>query len=177
MKSLRRSLNRDPPPISTPLSTYPQIAKPIPFAAPPKKVVRCIRPYRSTNPQELSAVVGDFLYVVRDLIRDDGAWYEVTNPTNGSRGIVPQECFEELQKSQPARCVLFQWLIGGSLITISHQASPQAQAHGCQYPIFQDLNQQSQQRNIRRSTRSSSTISSPNDPTNLMPGQANLSPS
>lgn len=105
MKSLRRSFNKEPPAISTPLSTYPAIAKPIATQQPPKTVIRCVRPYRRQSPQELSCSVGDFLYVTREVSIDGSSWYEATNPTNNSRGIVPKTCFEELPKSTPNRLV------------------------------------------------------------------------
>lgn len=107
MKSLRRSFNKDPPPISTPMSTYPAIQKPISMIQqqPPQKVIRCVQPYRKQRPQELNCSVGDFLYVSRELDTPQGVWYEATNPTNNSRGIVPKYCFEEVQKNGPPRCV------------------------------------------------------------------------
>ncbi|QRV76435.1 SH3 domain-containing protein [Ceratobasidium sp. AG-Ba] len=94
MKSLRRSLNKDTPIISTP-AQLPSLGKPVPATAPPQKVVRALQPYRSTGPQELSFGKGDFFYVVKDL-KD---WYEVTNPLTGSRGLVPRSYFEELKNS------------------------------------------------------------------------------
>ncbi|KAG8903800.1 bud emergence protein 1 [Tulasnella sp. 403] len=102
MKSLRRSFNKDPPPISTPISTYPALSKPLPFQQPPKKVIRCTRPYRSQAPQELSCALGDVLYVVREIDSPEGSWYEVTNPNNHARGIVPKNCFDELSKTAGA---------------------------------------------------------------------------
>lgn len=102
MKSLRRSLNKEPPSISTPLSTYPTLSKPVSFAQPAKKVIRCIAPYRAQRPQELSCAVGEILYVIRDVDpSNDQGWYEATNPTNNGRGVVPKACFEELPKSGP----------------------------------------------------------------------------
>lgn len=100
MKSLRRSINKDPPAITTPgLNTYPALSKPnaqTPSAA--KRAIRCIQQYRSKSPQELSCAVGDVLYIVRDT---QMGWYEVTNPINNSRGVVPKSCFEEMPNPGP----------------------------------------------------------------------------
>ncbi|KAG8944928.1 bud emergence protein 1 [Tulasnella sp. 419] len=100
MKSLRRSLNKEPPAISTPLSTFPLLSKPVAATEPPKRVIKATHPYRSNGPQELSVQPGDFLYVIKEIDRGDGsAWFEAHNPTTKARGIVPKRCFEELNRT------------------------------------------------------------------------------
>ncbi|KAF8609499.1 hypothetical protein BDV93DRAFT_602163 [Ceratobasidium sp. AG-I] len=94
MKSLRRSLNKDTPNISTPLQ-LPSLGKPVSATAPPQKVIRALHPYRSKGPQELSFSKGDFFYVVKDV---DG-WYEAHNTLTGSRGLVPRSHFEEFKNT------------------------------------------------------------------------------
>ncbi|CAE7128102.1 unnamed protein product [Rhizoctonia solani] len=104
MKSLRRSLNKDShthsPVVSGPLQ-LPSLGKPVPATAPPQKVIRAARPYRSNGPQELSFAKGDFFHVFRDM----GDWYEAHNPMTGSRGLVPRAYFDEFSNGggQPSR--------------------------------------------------------------------------
>ncbi|KAG8678346.1 bud emergence protein 1, partial [Ceratobasidium sp. 395] len=93
MKSLRRSLNKDTP-IPTPVQ-HPSLGKPVSATAPPQKVIRALRPYRSTSPQELSFGKGDFFYVVKDI----GDWYEAHQTITGSRGLVPRSYFEEIKST------------------------------------------------------------------------------
>ncbi|KAG8906183.1 bud emergence protein 1 [Tulasnella sp. 417] len=99
MKSLRRSLNnKEPPSISTPISTYPGLPKTASLGPQSKKAIRCITPYRAQRPQELSCAVGDFLFVIRDI---EPGWYEAINPTTNGRGVAPKTCFEEVARSGP----------------------------------------------------------------------------
>ncbi|KAG8883037.1 bud emergence protein 1 [Tulasnella sp. 331] len=96
MKSLRRSINKDPPAIATPgINTHPALSKQNAHTPNVAKTVRCIQQYRAKSPQELSCAIGDILYVVRDTI----GWYEVTNPSSNSRGVVPKSCLEEMSSS------------------------------------------------------------------------------
>jgi bud emergence protein 1 len=94
MKSLRRSLNKETPVISTPVQ-HPVMGKPVPATAPPQKVIRALGTYRSAGPQELSFCKGDFFYVVG--VRGD--WYEAHNTLTGSRGLVPRSEFEEFSST------------------------------------------------------------------------------
>ncbi|CAE6494983.1 unnamed protein product [Rhizoctonia solani] len=105
MKSLRRSLNKDShthsPVVSAPVQ-LPSLGKPLPATAPPQKVIRALRPYRSNGPQELSFSKGDFFYVSKEV----GEWYEAHNTLTGSRGLVPRSHFEEFSSTsggQPSR--------------------------------------------------------------------------
>ncbi|KAG8691171.1 bud emergence protein 1 [Ceratobasidium sp. 423] len=104
MKSLRRSLNKDShthsPVVSAPVQ-LPSLGKPVPATAPPQKVIRALRAYRSNGPQELSFSKGDFFYVFKDV----GDWYEAHNTLTGSRGLVPRSYFEEFANGsgQPSR--------------------------------------------------------------------------
>ncbi|WVQ80347.1 hypothetical protein IAT38_002452 [Cryptococcus sp. DSM 104549] len=99
MKSLRRSLtdkhkDHSPQP-SPPLpSGNYTLARPSPKVAPPEKVIKALASHRSTNPQELSYTVGDFLYVRGER----GDWWEAANPVNNSRGLVPKSDFETFNK-------------------------------------------------------------------------------
>jgi bud emergence protein 1 len=98
MKSLRRSLNKDShthsPVVSAPVQ-LPSLGKPVPATAPPQKVIRALRPYRSNGPQELSFSKGDFFYVFKEV----GEWYEAHNTITGSRGLVPHSYFEEFSNT------------------------------------------------------------------------------
>ncbi|KAG9047359.1 bud emergence protein 1 [Tulasnella sp. UAMH 9824] len=97
MKSLRRSLNnKEPPSISTPISTYPGPPRAVSYGQQTKKHIRCITPYRAQRPQELSCAVGDVLYVIRDI---EMGWYEAMNPSTNGRGVVPKTCFEVIPGS------------------------------------------------------------------------------
>ncbi|CAE6508165.1 unnamed protein product [Rhizoctonia solani] len=100
MKSLRRSLNKDShTPVSGPVQ-LPSLGKPVSATAPPQKVIRALRAYRSNGPQELSFSKGDFFYVFKDV----GDWYEAHNTLTGSRGLVPRSYFEEFANGgQPSR--------------------------------------------------------------------------
>ena len=99
MKSLRKSLSKEPPrqPISTPLP-LPGISKPSPAVSPPQKVIRALSAYRPRAPQELPFQKGDFFYVLKD-VDAEGAWYEAHNPVSGARGLVPRSMFEEFNKT------------------------------------------------------------------------------
>lgn len=104
MKSLRRSLNnKEPPSISTPISTYPGPPRAVSYGQNTKKHIRCITPYRAQRPQELSCAVGDVLYVIRDI---EMGWYEAMNPSTNGRGVVPKTCFEVIPGLGTPRCVL-----------------------------------------------------------------------
>jgi bud emergence protein 1 len=87
MKSLRRSLNQNNPgsPASPDQSnggSYNPLSRPSEKVAPPKKVIKALTSYRSTNPQELSYTKGDFWYVTGE--RDK--WYEALSEWMGCLG-------------------------------------------------------------------------------------------
>jgi len=104
MKSLRRSLHKDPgqPPTSVSGPVLPALSKPLSAIVPPKKVIRAFESYRSTNPQELSFQKGDFFHVLRDTNPQD-MYFEANNPLTGARGLVPKRLFEEFSKSNAAQ--------------------------------------------------------------------------
>ncbi|KAI8849304.1 hypothetical protein BC829DRAFT_189322 [Chytridium lagenaria] len=66
------------------------------FYQPPKKVIRAMESYNARSANELTFVKGDFFYVVSDFERH----YEVVNPLEKTRGIVPKSCFEGLEEMQ-----------------------------------------------------------------------------
>jgi bud emergence protein 1 len=103
MKTLRRSLNSNKDVhhnISAPVPV-PQLQKPSTAIAPPKKVIKATDSYRSQAPQELSFLKGDFFYVTADPAPNE-EWYQVHNPSTGSRGVVPRNLFEAFDKSNAA---------------------------------------------------------------------------
>ncbi|KAI8911515.1 Phox homologous domain-containing protein [Gorgonomyces haynaldii] len=67
------------------------------FNMPPKKVVKANRNYTAKFAGELSFQKGDFFYVIAE--RNDGK-YEVMNPVQRVRGVVPVDCFDSLDKVQ-----------------------------------------------------------------------------
>ncbi|KAG8747903.1 bud emergence protein 1 [Ceratobasidium sp. 414] len=122
MKSLRRSLNKDTP-VSAPVQ-LPALGKPVSATAPPQKVIRALRSYRSGGPQELSFSKGDFFYVVKDI----GEWYEAHNTLTGSRGLVPRSHFDEIKSTSSTQGSR----LSGPGATISGPISPpllNTQAH------------------------------------------------
>ncbi|KAH6577693.1 hypothetical protein BASA60_003890 [Batrachochytrium salamandrivorans] len=68
------------------------------FNMPPKKVVRASAAYTARFAGELSFTKGDFFYVINE--RPDGLNYEVINPIQRIRGIVPTSHFASLDKVQ-----------------------------------------------------------------------------
>lgn len=65
------------------------------FNMPPKKVVKASSDYNAQAVGELSFTKGEFFYVISESSSD---YYEVINPVKKSRGIVPQRCFDNLDK-------------------------------------------------------------------------------
>ncbi|KAL2913805.1 SH3 and PX domain-containing protein 2B [Polyrhizophydium stewartii] len=68
------------------------------FNMPPKKVVRANKSYTARFAGELSFEKGDFFYVINE--RPDGLSFEVINPIQRLRGIVPSAYFDSLDKIQ-----------------------------------------------------------------------------
>lgn len=134
MKALRRSLNSDKSHtshVSSPSLSSPRVpAAPPPTAgtpftrvAPPQKVIKAVKSYKSDVPLILSYEVGDFFYVAGELEGDERCpegWYQAlsrffffppsrpssfpylsdvcVDPLTGSRGRVPRTDFEEFHK-------------------------------------------------------------------------------
>ncbi|KAJ3319853.1 bud emergence protein 1 [Blyttiomyces sp. JEL0837] len=66
------------------------------FNMAPKKVIRAVADYNAQYANELSFQAGDFFYVVGD---SHDYYYEVVNPLLKTRGNVPRECFQNLDKT------------------------------------------------------------------------------
>ncbi|KAG0233015.1 bud emergence protein 1 [Actinomortierella wolfii] len=89
MQSLRRSLqNKNSNGGLNPAATG---------LAPPRKVIKALYDYNSSQPEELSFQKGDFYHVIGN--EDDEDWYEACNPITGARGFVPVAYFQVLEKS------------------------------------------------------------------------------
>lgn len=102
MKSIRRSVHKEGGPAPYIQPSLPTLSKPVSAATPPKKVIRALNSYRPTAPQELSFVKGDFFYVIREVVNNNGSeYYEAHNPVTGARGLVPRSMFEGFDKSKP----------------------------------------------------------------------------
>jgi len=65
---------------------------------PPKKIIKAIHSYTTTNPKELSFKEGDFFFVVQELETS----YLVCNPLEKTQGLVPRNCFDEVEKKKNA---------------------------------------------------------------------------
>ncbi|KAG0263415.1 bud emergence protein 1 [Mortierella polycephala] len=66
--------------------------------APPRKVIKALYDYNTSQTEELSFSKGDFFHVVGN--EDDEDWYEAYNPVTGARGYVPVTYFQILEKNQ-----------------------------------------------------------------------------
>ncbi|CAM0135515.1 bud emergence protein 1 [Umbelopsis sp. WA50703] len=93
LQSARRSLLKEK--ISTPVS-FP--TRHTPSIAPPKKVIKALYDYEAKGPQELSFSQGDFFHVVGK--ENDRQWYEACNPATNSKGLVPVNFFQVLEKAE-----------------------------------------------------------------------------
>jgi len=63
---------------------------------PPKKIIKAIHSYTTNNPKELSFKEGDFFFVVQELENQ----YIVCNPLEKTQGLVPRNCFDEVEKKK-----------------------------------------------------------------------------
>ncbi|KAI9485229.1 MAG: hypothetical protein EXX96DRAFT_2016 [Benjaminiella poitrasii] len=68
--------------------------------ASPKKVIKALYDYHAQSPHELSFTRGDFFLVTGR--ENDSSYYEAFNPITNSRGIVPVNCFQVLEKHERA---------------------------------------------------------------------------
>lgn len=93
LQSARRSLLKEK--ISTPVS-FP--TRHTPSIAPPKKVIKALYDYQAKGPHELSFSQGDFFHVVGK--ENDRQWYEACNPATNSKGLVPVNFFQVLEKAE-----------------------------------------------------------------------------
>ncbi|KAI8889537.1 hypothetical protein K501DRAFT_320241 [Backusella circina FSU 941] len=66
----------------------------------PKKVIKALYDYQAQSPNELSFARGDFFLVTGR--ENDSAYYEAFNPITNSRGIVPAQYFQLLEKHEKA---------------------------------------------------------------------------
>ncbi|PWN47192.1 hypothetical protein IE53DRAFT_262904 [Violaceomyces palustris] len=108
LKEFRRSLNKDRTSGGKPSgsSQSSSAASPATFTGvksavsiqPPKLVIRAIKDYRSTAPQELSFHKGDFFHVTSET-GGNPDWFEACNPITNARGLVPASFFDVLSKS------------------------------------------------------------------------------
>jgi len=67
------------------------------YRQPPKKVIRAITDYTAKYSMELSFSEGDFFYVITD---SKMGYFEVINPVQQIRGVVPADCFEVIDKKR-----------------------------------------------------------------------------
>lgn len=65
----------------------------------PKKVIKALYDYKPQGPGELEFNKGDFFHVIGN--EDDPEWYEATNPSKNTRGMVPVPYFEVFGKTRP----------------------------------------------------------------------------
>ena len=94
MRSIRKSFgSHKETHISSPL---PPLSKPALAIQPPLKVIRALQSHKSLSPHQLSFEKGDFFHVLAEP--KDGQWYEASNPSTGTRGLVPVRMFEEFLK-------------------------------------------------------------------------------
>ncbi|CAO3664542.1 unnamed protein product [Umbelopsis ramanniana] len=93
LQSARRSVLKEK--ISTPVS-FP--TRHTPSIAPPKKVIKALYNYKAKGPHELSFSQGDFFHVVGK--ENDRQWYEACNPATNSKGLVPVNFFQVLEKAE-----------------------------------------------------------------------------
>ncbi|KAF9439090.1 bud emergence protein 1 [Entomortierella beljakovae] len=68
-----------------------------PAQEPPRKVIKALYNFKTTQPEELPFAKGDFFHVIGN--EDDEDWYEACNPVTGARGFVPVTYFQTLEKS------------------------------------------------------------------------------
>lgn len=66
------------------------------FNQTPKKVIKANCSWFASMPGELSFKVNDYFYVIKD---DGSEYYEVINPIERVKGLVPTRCFDNLNKS------------------------------------------------------------------------------
>jgi bud emergence protein 1 len=66
----------------------------------PKKVIKALYDYQAQSPNELSFARGDFFLVTGR--ENDSVYYEAFNPITNSRGIVPAQYFQLLEKHEKA---------------------------------------------------------------------------
>ncbi|KAF9987664.1 bud emergence protein 1 [Modicella reniformis] len=100
MPNLRRSLQNKSSTTTTTTTTTAGGCSPTrtPAAiAPPRKVIKALYNYTTTQPEELCFTKGDFFHVVGN--EDDVDWYEACNPITNARGYVPVTYFQILEKS------------------------------------------------------------------------------
>jgi bud emergence protein 1 len=80
-----------------------QISTPVIQTSPtnnsPKKVIKALYDYQAQSPNELSFTRGDFFLVGNT---DSNDFYEAFNPITNSRGIVPVQYFQALEKHERA---------------------------------------------------------------------------
>ncbi|KAJ3129382.1 bud emergence protein 1 [Nowakowskiella sp. JEL0407] len=70
------------------------------FNLPPKKVIRALMGYTAQAPLELTFSAGDFFYVINET----NEWfYEVINPLQKLRGLVPKTHFDTFEKRDPLK--------------------------------------------------------------------------
>lgn len=68
----------------------------------PKKVIKALYDYQAQSPNELSFTRGDFFLVTNNASSDNSQFYEAFNPITNSRGIVPVQYFQALEKHERA---------------------------------------------------------------------------
>ncbi|KAI8059403.1 uncharacterized protein B0P05DRAFT_478223 [Gilbertella persicaria] len=67
----------------------------------PKKVIKALYDYQAQSPHELSFLRGDF-FLVSSGTEKDSSFYEAFNPITNSRGNVPVQYFQVLEKHEKA---------------------------------------------------------------------------
>lgn len=69
---------------------------------PPQLAIRATRAYRAQQILEISFQIGDFFHAIGQRTDPSSGqiWYEATNPSTGSRGLVPASYFEKFGRSQ-----------------------------------------------------------------------------
>ncbi|KAK7208450.1 hypothetical protein BZA70DRAFT_273761 [Myxozyma melibiosi] len=99
IKGIRRSLKGEKTSPYSSNSRQSAVKTPTTAATilPPKKVIRAIHDYTANAPGELSFSKGDFFHVVGN--EDNPDWYEASNPSANSRGMVPVSYFEVLGRN------------------------------------------------------------------------------
>lgn len=79
------------------------------FSLPPKKVIKAQQSYTAQRAGELSFNKGDFFYVINELpssrFRLINCSYEVINPVQRTRGLVPWDYFDSIQNSAPSNTI------------------------------------------------------------------------
>ncbi|KAJ1679823.1 bud emergence protein 1 [Spiromyces aspiralis] len=68
------------------------------YHEPPKKIIRALRDHTASMPGHLSFEAGDFFYVVEEDLSKQ--LYHVSNPLANTKGLVPMEIFEVLDRRE-----------------------------------------------------------------------------